>query len=99
MEKLQKINRKGVSNKAFLGGFPSKNISTPGWWSYQPQISEAEANILTEAQFNLNNAWEPMALVIFPIAILLSQLFVYKTLFDLWLRNRWWHRKTMLAKT
>ena len=79
-----------------LGNFTQ---STPGWWSYQPQIFRAERNILTEAQFNLKNAWEPMASVIFPIAIILSQLIVYKTLFDLLLRNRWWHRKTMLAKT
>ena len=28
-----------------------------------------------------------------------SQLFVYKIPFDLWLRNHWWHRKSMLAKT
>ena len=33
------------------------------------------------------------------IPLVWSQLFVYKTPFDLWLRNRSWHRKTMIAKT
>ena len=32
---------------------------TPGWWSYQPQISEDAKNISAEAPVNLNNAWEP----------------------------------------
>ena len=47
-----------------------------------------ERNILAEAQVNLNDAWKPMGKFLAHSATGVSQLFVYKTPFDLWLRNR-----------
>ena len=77
----------------------SHEQDTPGWWSYQPQISKDAKNISAEAPGNLYNAWKLMGKFLASSAISVSQLFVYKTPFDLWLRNRWRHRKPTLAKT
>ena len=39
---------------------PKRELDTPGWWSYQPQILSPKRNILAEAQVSLKNAWKPM---------------------------------------
>ena len=61
---------------------------TPGWLSYQIRFFDSNRNISVGAPGNLYNAWKPMEkfLAITPLSV--SQLFVYKTPFDLWLRNR-----------
>ena len=68
--------------------FQEKNIHhTPPWPSYQIRFFSPETNILAEAQVSLKNAWKPMGKFLASSAIIVSQLFVYKTPFDLWLRN------------
>ena len=63
------------------------SVLTPPWPSYQIRFFDSERDILAEAQVSLKNDWEPMEefLAITPLSV--SQLFVYKTPFDLWLRN------------
>ena len=61
---------------------------TPGWPSYQIRFFDPDRNISVEAPGNLYNAWKPMGKFLASIATSVSQLFVYKTPFDLWLRNR-----------
>ena len=54
----------------------------------KPKTFDSKRDILAEAPVSLKNAWEPMEEFLASTPISVSQLFVYKTPFDLWLRNR-----------
>ena len=78
---------------------PSKSC-TPSWWSYQIRFFDTIQNSTGRGSIEPKQNFFPRWDFSFQIMLLVwSQLFVYKTPFDLWHRNRWWHRKTMLVKT
>ena len=86
---LSRISMRRIGEGYLVQNFLSMHMYvTPGWLSYQIRFFDSNRNISVGAPGNLYNAWKPMEkfLAITPLSV--SQLFVYKTPFDLWLRNR-----------
>ena len=72
-------------------------MSTPGWWSDQPQNNCPERNIVGRGTRSPKNAFLFSGQFVSRNATQYKSADCLKTPFDLWHLNNSWYRKTMLA--